>query len=100
MTKKDVYAAEGGNLSRDYVLYTGKYRVSVYAHYDVVPAFYEGKMKPSDSISDMVQRDLGGDWREYEKNPIQRLIALYPNEKTLKQFYQDADAIVKSMETE
>ncbi|MEK7563154.1 MAG: hypothetical protein AAB544_02055 [Patescibacteria group bacterium] len=98
VTGQDVYSPPGGNLSRHYVLYTGKYRVTVYANYDVFPAFYKGKYEPSDgfSITDLVKRDLGGDLN----NPIQRLIAVYPSEKTLKQFYQDSDAIVKSMETE
>lgn len=91
--QEDVYSPPGGNLSRHYVLYTGKYRVSVYANYDVYPFFYKGTLKPGESITDVVRRDIG-----YElKNPIQRLIALYPNEKTLKQFYEDADAIVNSM---
>lgn len=98
VTRQDVYSPPGGNLSRHYVLYTGKYRVTVYANYDVFPAFYKGKYEPADgfSITDLVKRDLGGDL----SNPIHRLIAVYPNEKTLKQFYQDADAIVKSIETE
>lgn len=94
VAKKDVYSPPGGNLSRDYVLYTGKYRVTVNAHYDV-SSLYEGKRGPDDSTTDLVKRDLGGDL----SNPIQRLIAVYPNEKTLKQFYQDANAIVQSMET-
>jgi len=93
-TISDVYAAPGGNLSRDYIFFTDKYRVSVFAHYDLWPLYERQSKVGSDaSLSELVEKDLSGNL----SNPIERLIALYPGETTLKSFYGDADAIVRSM---
>jgi hypothetical protein len=92
---EEVYSAPGGNLSKNYVLYTGTYKVEVYAHYDVFP-LYEDQLQPRSDLSllDLVIRDLGGD---DVRNPIERLMAVYPNEKSLIEFFHSADNIVASM---
>ncbi len=94
-TVEDVYAAPGGNLSRDYLFFTEHYRVSVFAHYDIAP-LYEGRMTSGESLLDKVRQDIG----EELANPIDRLIAAYPREHALREFYEDADAMVRSMREE
>lgn len=97
---QEVYSAPGGNLSKNYVLFTGKYKVDVYAHYDLF-RLYEDQLQPGSnpSLLALVNRDLGGQAKTDVRNPIERLIAVYPNEKTLIEFFHNADSIVASMKT-
>ena len=95
---QEVYSAPGGNLSKNYVLFTGKYKVDVYAHYDLF-RLYEDQLQPGSNLSllALVNRDLGGQAKTDVRNPIERLVAVYPNEKTLIEFFHNADNIVASM---
>ncbi|MSR68075.1 hypothetical protein EXS65_04640 [Candidatus Peribacteria bacterium] len=95
---EEIYSPSGGNLSKNYVLFTGKYRVSVYAHYDVF-GLYEDELKPGSqtSLTELVVRDLGGDAYVDVQNPIERLMAVHLKERTLMYFFNNADAIVASI---
>jgi len=91
---EEVYSPPGGNLSKNYILFTGKYRVSVFAHYDVFPLYEEQLMKKKGiSLTELVTEDLG----EVLEKPITRLIERHPEEPSLSAFYKNVDKVVESM---
>lgn len=91
-TVKDSYSGEGGNTSRVYTLFTGAYRIEIYANYSVSD-LYANVYKQGDSILELVRNDIGKDLRD----PIKNLLRVHPDWTEMKTFYVNVDTMVSTM---
>ncbi len=91
--EKDFYSGEGGNLSRSYEFFSKNYRVQAYANYGIDPAVIYPNATGGTSVTELVQAELGLE----AKDPIHRLIQKHPDQNGMKQFYDNFDAFVQTM---